>query len=68
MNPWSFKKEMCFGFMLTIFFFDVSLSLELAFALVKYITYLNIGCKIKSEGHNNFFKIKQTIMSSLTLW
>lgn len=67
MNPWSFKKEMCFGFMLTIIFLDVSSSLELAFALAKYITCLNIGCRTKSEGCNNFFNIKQTIMSSLTL-
>jgi hypothetical protein len=58
---------MSFGFMLTIIFLDVSSNLELAFALAKYITCLNIGCKTKSEGHNNFFNIKQTIMSSLTL-
>jgi hypothetical protein len=58
---------MCSGFMLTIIFLDVSSSLELAFALAKYITCLNIGCRTKSEGRNNFFNIKQTIMSLLTL-
>jgi hypothetical protein len=67
MNPWSLKKEMCFEFMLTIIFLDVSSSLELAFASAKYIICSNISCRIKSEGCNNFFNIKQRIMSSLIL-
>ncbi len=65
MNPWSLEKEMCSGFMLTIIFLDVSSSLELAFALAKYITCLNIGCRTKSEGRNNFLLGWPMFLSSL---